>query len=75
VEPAPRARDSPHGFNCYYTGLSPGAFKQQPVNYFPQADPDAYATDYATFLCDTATGMETQAEVCRHHLLPGPGTG
>ena len=29
--------DSPHGFNLYYTGLSPGAFKQQPANYSPTA--------------------------------------
>jgi uncharacterized protein len=54
--------DSPHGFNIYYTGLSPGAFKQQPLNYFPDGDPDVYATDYGTFTCDTATGMETQAK-------------
>jgi DUF1680 family protein len=54
--------DSPHGFNTYYTGLSPGAFKQQPLNYFPHGDPDVYATDYGTFTCDTATGMETQAK-------------
>jgi hypothetical protein len=54
--------DAPHGFNIYYTGLSPGAFKQQPLNYFPHADPDVYATDYADFTCDNATGMETQAK-------------
>jgi uncharacterized protein len=54
--------DSPHGFNIYYTGLSPGAFKQQPLNYFPHGNPDAYATNYDTFTCDTATGMETQAK-------------
>jgi DUF1680 family protein len=54
--------DSPHGFNVYYTGLSPGAFKQQPLNYFPRGDPDVYATNYGTFTCDTATGMETQAK-------------
>jgi len=54
--------DSPHGFNIYYTGLSPGAFKQQPLNYFPGGDPDVYATNYDTFTCDTATGMETQAK-------------
>jgi uncharacterized protein len=54
--------DSPHGFNIYYTGLSPGAFKQQPLNYFPHGDPDVYATNYDTFTCDTATGMETQAK-------------
>ena len=54
--------NSPHGFNFYYTGLSPGAFKQQPLNYFPHGDPDAYATNYDTFTCDTATGMETQAK-------------
>jgi DUF1680 family protein len=53
---------SPHGFNCYYTGLSPGAFKQQPMNYFPQADPDVYSTDYGDFTCDHATGLETQAK-------------
>jgi DUF1680 family protein len=54
--------DSPHGFNIYYTGLSAGAFKQQPLNYFPGGDPDVYATNYDTFTCDTATGMETQAK-------------
>jgi uncharacterized protein len=53
---------SPHGFNCYYTGLSPGAFKRQPLNYFPRGNPDVYATDYDTFTCDTATGLETQAK-------------
>jgi len=54
--------DSPHGFNLYYTGLSPGAFKQQPTNYFPRGDPDVYSTDYANFACDNAAGMETQAK-------------
>jgi len=53
---------SPHGFNCYYTGLSAGAFKRQPLNYFPQGNPDVYATDWDTFTCDTATGLETQAK-------------
>ena len=54
--------DSAHGFNIYYTGLSPGAFKQQPLNYFPHGNPDVYATDYGDFTCDNATGMETQAK-------------
>lgn len=54
--------DSPHGFNCYYTGLSPGAFRQQPMNYFPRGDPDVYSTDYQDFTCDHATGLETQAK-------------
>jgi DUF1680 family protein len=53
---------SPHGFNCYYTGLSPGAFKRQPLNYFRQGNPGIYATDWDTFTCDTATGLETQAK-------------
>jgi hypothetical protein len=53
---------SPHGFNCYYTGLSAGAFKRQPLNYFHGGDPGIYATDYDTFTCDTATGLETQAK-------------
>jgi DUF1680 family protein len=53
---------SPHGFNCYYTGLSAGAFKRQPLNYFPGGNPDIYATDWDTFTCDTATGLETQAK-------------
>jgi len=53
---------SPHGFNCYYTGLSAGAFKRQPLNYFPRGNPDIYATDWDTFTCDTATGLETQAK-------------
>jgi DUF1680 family protein len=54
--------DSPHGFVCYYTGLSAGAFKEQPLNYFPHGDPDVYATDYDTFTCDNATGLETQVK-------------
>lgn len=54
--------DSPHGFNCYYTGLSAGAVKQQPLNYFPEGNPGVYATDYRTFTCDTGTGLETQAK-------------
>lgn len=53
---------SPHGFNCYYTGLSAGAYKRQPLNYFPQGNPGIYATDWDTFTCDTATGLETQAK-------------
>ena len=53
---------SPHGFNCYYTGLSPGAFRRQPLNYFPQGNPGIYATDWDTFTCDTATGLETPAK-------------
>ena len=53
---------SPHGFNCYYTGLSAGAFKRQPLNYFRGGNPGIYATDYDTFTCDTATGLETQAK-------------
>jgi DUF1680 family protein len=53
---------SPHGFNAYYTGLSPGSFKRQPLNYFPHGDPNVYATDWDTFTCDTATGLETQAK-------------
>jgi DUF1680 family protein len=52
--------DSAHGFNIYYTGLSPGAFKQQPP--FMGADPNVYSTDYTNFSCDHATGMETQAK-------------
>jgi uncharacterized protein len=54
--------DSPHGFNEYYYGLSPGAFKQQPLNYFPHGNPDVYSTNYQDFTCDNATGMETQAK-------------
>jgi hypothetical protein len=53
---------SAHGFNCYYTGLSAGAFKRQPLNYFPGGNPDVYATDHDTFTCDTATGLETPAK-------------
>jgi DUF1680 family protein len=53
---------SPHGFNCYYTGLSTGAYKRQPLNYFPQGNPGIYATDWDTFTCDTASGLETQAK-------------
>jgi uncharacterized protein len=50
---------SPHGLVAYYTGLSPGAHKQVPANYFPGAGQNVYATDYDTFTCDTATGLET----------------
>jgi hypothetical protein len=50
---------SPHGFVAYYTGLSPGARKQVPANYFPGANENVFATDYDTFTCDTATGLET----------------
>ena len=53
---------SPHGFNCYYTGLSTGAYKRQPLNYFPQGNQGIYATDWDTFTCDTASGLETQAK-------------
>jgi uncharacterized protein len=53
---------TPHGFNCYYTGLSAGAYKRQPLNYFPQGNPGIYATDWDTFTCDTATGLETPAK-------------
>ncbi|MER6352540.1 beta-L-arabinofuranosidase domain-containing protein [Streptomyces sp. NPDC001634] len=52
--------DSEHGFNIYYTGLAPGAFKQQPS--FMGPDPDVYSTDYDNFSCDHGTGMETQAK-------------
>jgi len=50
---------SPHGFVAYYTGLSAGAHKQDPANYFPGASENVFATDYDTFTCDTATGLET----------------
>jgi DUF1680 family protein len=53
---------SPHGFNCYYTGLSAGAYKREPLNYFPGGNPDIYATDWNSFTCDTASGLETQAK-------------
>lgn len=52
--------DSAHGFNIYYTGLVPGAFKQQPS--FMGPDPDVYSTDYDNFSCDHGSGMETQAK-------------
>jgi uncharacterized protein len=52
--------ESAHGFNIYYTGLSPAAFKQQPS--FMGSDPDVYSTDYNNFSCDHGTGMETQAK-------------
>jgi uncharacterized protein len=51
---------SGHGFNIYYTGLSPAAFKRQPP--FLGTNPDVYSTDYHNFSCDDATGMETQAK-------------
>jgi len=53
---------SPHGYVCYYTGLSAGAVKRQPMNYFPTGDPDIYATDYETFTCDNATALETASK-------------
>ncbi|HTU72851.1 MAG TPA: beta-L-arabinofuranosidase domain-containing protein [Trebonia sp.] len=49
---------SRHGFVAYYTGLSAGAHKQVPSNYFPRVSQDIFATDYDTFTCDTATGLE-----------------
>ncbi len=52
--------DSEHGFNIYYTGLAPGAFKQQPS--FMGKDPNAYSTDYDNFSCDHGSGMETHAK-------------
>ena len=52
---------STHGLVCYYLGLSPGAHKQQPLNYFPSGSTAIYATDYDTFTCDTGTGLETPA--------------
>ena len=51
---------SAHGFNIYYTGLSPAAFKRQPP--FMGSDPDVYSTSYHNFSCDDASGMETQAK-------------
>jgi uncharacterized protein len=51
---------SAHGFNIYYTGLAPGAFKRQPP--FMGADASVYSTDYNNFSCDDGTGMETQAK-------------
>ncbi len=49
---------SRHGFVAYYTGLSPGAHKQVPANYFGHGSDNVFATDYDTFTCDTATGLE-----------------
>lgn len=51
--------DSEHGFNIYYTGLQPGAYKRQPGFMSPE---DAYSTDYTNFSCDHGTGMETHAK-------------
>ena len=51
---------SAHGFNIYYTGLSPAAFKRQPP--FMGTNPDVYSTNYHNFSCDDATGMETQSK-------------
>ncbi len=51
---------SAHGFNIYYTGLSPAAFKRQPS--FMGTNPDVYSTNYHNFSCDDATGMETQSK-------------
>ncbi|WP_305125856.1 glycoside hydrolase family 127 protein [Streptomyces odontomachi] len=52
--------NSSHGFNIYYTGLIPGAFKQQPS--FMGSDANQYSTDYDNFSCDHGSGMETQAK-------------
>ncbi|WP_307808183.1 glycoside hydrolase family 127 protein [Streptomyces oryzae] len=52
--------ESAHGFNIYYTGLQPGAYKAQPS--FMGDDPEAYSTDYDNFSCDHGTGMETHAK-------------
>jgi DUF1680 family protein len=51
---------SAHGFNIYYTGLSPAAFKRQPP--FMGTDPDMYSTNYRNFSCDDASGLETQSK-------------
>jgi DUF1680 family protein len=51
---------SAHGFNIYYTGLSPAAFKRQPP--FMGTDPDIYSTNYRNFSCDDASGLETQSK-------------
>jgi hypothetical protein len=51
--------DSEHGFNLYYTGLQPGAYKRQPDFMSPE---DQYSTDYTNFSCDHGSGMETQAK-------------
>ncbi len=56
-EQDPRAE---HGFNIYYTGLSPAAFKRQPP--FMGSNPDVYSTNYHNFSCDDGTGLETQAK-------------
>ena len=61
---------SAHGFNIYYTGLSPGAFKQQPLNYFPHGNPDVYATDYEQFHLRQRDRDGDAGEVRRHDLLP-----
>jgi uncharacterized protein len=52
--------ESAHGFNIYYTGLSPAAVKRQPP--FMGTDPNVYSTNYRNFSCDDGTGMETQAK-------------
>jgi hypothetical protein len=51
---------SEHGFNIYYTGLSPAAFKRQPP--FMGSSPNVYSTNYHNFSCDDGTGLETQAK-------------
>ena len=56
-EQDPRAE---HGFNIYYTGLSPAAFKRQPP--FMGSNPNVYSTNYHNFSCDDGTGLETQAK-------------
>ena len=65
---------SPHCFDCYYTGLSSSAFRRQPLQRLPAGcNPGIYATDWDTFTCDTATGLETAGQVRRHHLQPRRG--
>ncbi len=62
---------SPHGFNIYYTGLSPGAFKQQPP--FMGTRSRRVLHGLSQFLLRRRHRHGDPGQVRRHHLLPRPG--
>ncbi len=64
---------SPHGFNEYYYGLSPDAFKQQPLNYFPRAGLDAYSHRLRQLHLRPRDRDGDPGEVRRHHLFARRG--
>ena len=64
---------SPHGFNCYYTGLSSGAFKRQPLNYFPSGNPDSLRHRLRHLHLRHRHRHGNGSQVRRHHLHPRRG--